>query len=267
VTERPAQPADAVTVKDVVKTYPRRGQEPLTVLDGTTLRVGPGEFAAVIGPSGCGKSTLLNMLAGLENVTSGRVLVQGEIAAAGRSRVAYMPQKDLLFPWRRVRDNTTLGLEIQGMSKRQARLSVDPLFGEFGLDGFQNAYPAELSGGMRQRAALLRTVVQGHPVLLLDEPFGALDSLTRTEMQLWLAEVWRQHQWTVVLVTHDIREAVFLADTVFVMSARPGRITQRVDVAAESGGASRSRDASWYGSPAMASLEARMLSVLESGRV
>lgn len=202
----------------------------LEVLRDLELSVEPGEFAAVIGPSGSGKSTLFNLVSGLDRPTSGRVLVEGEPASVESGKVAYMPQKDLLFPWRTVLDNTALGLEAQGVRKKEARARADALFADFGLDGFQKAYPSQLSGGMRQRAALLRTVVLERPVLLLDEPFGALDSLTRTEMQLWLAGMWQRHRWTVVLVTHDIREAVLLADTVHVLSPRPATIVERVEV-------------------------------------
>ncbi len=194
------------------------------VLDDVSLNVMPGEFVSIIGPSGCGKSTMFNIIAGLTNPSSGEVLVDGEPVTGHVEHFAYMPQKDLLFPWRRVIDNTTLGLEVQGEKGEAARKKVAPLFKTFGLSGFENSYPWQISGGMRQRAALLRTVVQGRDVLLLDEPFGALDSLTRTEMQEWLLSIWDQYRWTVVLITHDIREAVFLSDRVYVMTARPARI-------------------------------------------
>src|SRR4051794_337970 len=197
-------------VEDLHKAFPG----PLPVLDGVEFDVAPGEFVSVIGPSGCGKSTLFNVIAGLEAPDTGRVLVDGEDATGRVDHVAYMPQRDLLFPWRTVLDNTTLGLEVAGMRRREARERARPLFGEFGLDGFEDARPGELSGGMRQRAALLRTVVQDRPVLLLDEPFGALDALTRTEMQVWLSRTRARFSWTIVLVTHDVREAVFLADRV-----------------------------------------------------
>ncbi|UFR00944.1 ABC transporter ATP-binding protein [Streptomyces sp. Go40/10] len=215
----------ALRIEGVSKSYGS-----LDVLRDLELSVREGEFAAVIGPSGSGKSTLFNLVSGLDRPTGGRVLVEGEPAGVTSGKVAYMPQKDLLFPWRTVLDNTTLGLEAQGVRRKRARAQADALFAEFGLDGFQRAYPAQLSGGMRQRAALLRTVVLGRPVLLLDEPFGALDSLTRAEMQLWLAGMWRRHRWTVVLVTHDIREAVLLADTVHVLSPRPATVVDRIDV-------------------------------------
>ncbi|MFF4394590.1 ABC transporter ATP-binding protein [Streptomyces sp. NPDC001480] len=227
----------------------------LDVLRDLELSVEEGEFAAVIGPSGSGKSTLFNLVSGLDRPTSGRVLVEGEPTGVASGKVAYMPQKDLLFPWRTVLDNTALGLQAQGLRKKEARARAAALFADFGLDGFQKSYPAQLSGGMRQRAALLRTVVLQRPVLLLDEPFGALDSLTRTEMQLWLADMWRRHRWTVVLVTHDIREAVLLADTVHVLSPRPATVVDRVEVPLPHG----ERD---FTAPKFAATERRVLSAL-----
>ncbi|TJZ93116.1 ABC transporter ATP-binding protein [Actinacidiphila oryziradicis] len=218
----------------------------LDVLRDVDLAVRPGEFAAVIGPSGSGKSTLFNIVSGLDRPTSGEVRVDGQ--------VAFMPQKDLLFPWRTVLDNTALGLEAQGVRRREARRRAAGLFEAFGLDGFQSSYPFQLSGGMRQRAALLRTVVLERPVLLLDEPFGALDSLTRTEMQLWLADVWQRYRWTVVLVTHDIREAVLLADTVHVLSPRPASVVKRIEVPLP-----RPRRAEAVTEPEFAAVERRVL--------
>ncbi|HEX8519063.1 MAG TPA: ATP-binding cassette domain-containing protein, partial [Pseudonocardia sp.] len=144
----------------------------LPVLDGVTLSVAPGELVALVGPSGCGKSTLFDVVAGIEAPDAGRVLVDGADATGTTGACAYMPQQDLLFPWRTVLDNTTLGLEVAGVRRRAARERARPLFAAFGLDGVEDARPGELSGGMRQRAALLRTVVQDRPVLLLDEPFG-----------------------------------------------------------------------------------------------
>ena len=202
----------------------------LPVLDGVAFDVAPGEFVSVIGPSGCGKSTLFDVIAGLERPDAGRVIVDGEDATGHVEPFAYMPQRDLLFPWRTVLDNTTLGLEVAGMSKKAARERARPLFAPFGLAGFESARPHELSGGMRQRAALLRTVVQDRAVLLLDEPFGALDSLTRTDMQTWLEGVRGRYGWTVLLITHDIREAVFLSDRVVVLAPRPTSVQREVVV-------------------------------------
>ncbi len=159
-----------------------------------------------------------------------QVLVDGADATGQVDHVAYMPQRDLLFPWRSVLDNTALGLEVAGVRRRVARERARALFGPFGLAGFEDARPDELSGGMRQRAALLRTVVQDRPLLLLDEPFGALDSLTRSDMQAWLADVWARYGWTVLLVTHDIREAVYLSDRVVVLTPRPAKVRAQVGI-------------------------------------
>ena len=229
----------------------------LPVLDGVSLAVAPGEFVAVVGPSGCGKSTLFDVVAGLEPPDAGRVLVDGAEATGRTDAFAYMPQQDLLFPWRTVLDNTTLGLEVAGVRRRAARERARPLFAEFGLDGFEGARPDELSGGMRQRAALLRTVVQERPVLLLDEPFGALDALTRTEMQLWLSRMHTRFAWTVVLVTHDVREAVLLADRVVVLAPRPTSVRRVVGVDLP-----RPRDLSVLTDPRFAAAEAELLGAL-----
>jgi ABC-type nitrate/sulfonate/bicarbonate transport system ATPase subunit len=214
-----------LTLDGLVKAY-----DDLPVLDGVSFSVGRGEFVAVVGPSGCGKSTLFDVVAGLEPPDGGRVLVDGVDATGRPDAFAYMPQEDLLFPWRTVLDNTTLGLEVAGMRRRLARERARPLFAEFGLDGFEDVRPGALSGGMRQRAALLRTVVQDRPVLLLDEPFGALDALTRTEMQVWLSRMRARFDWTVLLVTHDVREAVLLADRVVVLAPRPTSVRRVVTV-------------------------------------
>ncbi|SJM55880.1 ABC transporter ATP-binding protein [Gulosibacter sp. 10] len=218
-------------LSDLVRTFPGRRGEPLRVLDGISLSVAPGEFVSVIGPSGAGKSTLFNLIAGLDRPTSGRIEVDGRDATGSPAHAAYMPQRDLLFPWRTVLANAALGLEVQGVRRAEARARVRELFPRFGLAGFEDAHPFELSGGMRQRAALLRTVAQGRPTLLLDEPFGALDSLTRMELQAWLQEVWAEHSWTALLVTHDIREALLLSDRVVVLSPRPARVTLALEVA------------------------------------
>lgn len=220
--------AAKIEIQELCKTFPTKSGG-LDVLRDLDMHVREAEFVSIIGPSGCGKSTMFNIMAGLEPATSGEVLVDGR-PTEGHQHFAYMPQKDLLFPWRRVLGNTTLGLEIQGVGKKEARERALPLFETFGLTGFEHSYPFELSGGMRQRAALLRTVVQERDVILLDEPFGALDALTRTEMQEWLAEVWGRYRWTVFLITHDIREAIFLSDRVYVLTARPASVRSVVDV-------------------------------------
>lgn len=195
----------------------------LAVLDRISLRVSRGEFVSILGPSGAGKSTLFRLLTGGVPWDSGEIRFDGS-ALAGTSPFAFMPQRDALMPWRRIIDNATLGLEVQGASRHAARAKVAPLIAEFGLAGFEQRYPSQLSGGMRQRAALLRTVVQDRPMLLLDEPFGALDALTRAGMQRWLMTMWPHHNWTALLITHDVREAVFLSDRIYLLTARPARV-------------------------------------------
>jgi ABC-type nitrate/sulfonate/bicarbonate transport system ATPase subunit len=216
-------------LRSVSKTF-GTGANQLEVLRDVTIDVSEGEFVSIVGPSGCGKSTLFNLITGQESLSSGEIRFNGKPAQDGDHNFAFMPQKDLLLPWRNVIDNTTVGLEIQGMSKVDSRAKAKPLFDLFGLAGFEENYPWMLSGGMRQRASLLRTVVQDKKVLLLDEPFGALDSLTRTEMQEWIADVWEKFRWTVLLITHDIREAIYLSDRVYVFTARPGSISMTFDI-------------------------------------
>lgn len=202
----------------------------LPVLENISMTVQPGEFVSILGPSGSGKSTLFRLLTGAITTDTGTTEFDGKpLAEAGRP-FAFMPQRDALMPWRKILDNTTLGLEVQGISRKQARERVAPLFAEFGLTGFEQNYPAELSGGMRQRAALLRTVVQDKPVLLLDEPFGALDALTRAGMQRWLEAMWEKHRWTAMLVTHDVREAVHLSDRIYVLSPRPAKVIREIEI-------------------------------------
>lgn len=202
------------------------------VLDDVSLCVGTGEFVSILGPSGAGKSTLFRLLTGALTADRGTIRLGGAPLDQGTRSFAFMPQRDALMPWRRIIDNVTLGLEVQGMTRTQARDKVLPLFADFGLDGFERHYPAQLSGGMRQRAALLRTVVQNRPIQLLDEPFGALDALTRMQMQRWLETRWRTARWTTLLVTHDVREAVALSDRIYVLSHRPARVIAEVAVIA-----------------------------------
>ena len=201
----------------------------LDVLADISLSVGAGEFVSMLGPSGAGKSTLFQLLTGAEH-GEGEMLFDGASLDDHGRHFAFMPQRDALMSWRRILDNATLGLEVQGIRRKAARARVAPLFAEFGLAGFERHFPAQLSGGMRQRAALLRTVVQERDMLLLDEPFGALDALTRAAMQRWLEGMWRSHRWTALLITHDVREAVLLSDRIYVLSARPARIVSEVAV-------------------------------------
>jgi NitT/TauT family transport system ATP-binding protein len=196
----------------------------LRVIDRLELGVEAGEVLGIVGPSGCGKSTLLELIAGLREPSRGAIDVGGTAAAGGRlARCAYMPQRDLLLPWLTAIDNACLAPRNRGTSRAEARRMAHPLFERFGLAGFERARPSELSGGMRQRIAFLRTLLAGKPVLLLDEPFASLDALTRAEMQEWVAEALAAERRTAILVTHDVEEALYLSDRVAVLSARPTR--------------------------------------------
>jgi ABC-type nitrate/sulfonate/bicarbonate transport system ATPase subunit len=222
-----------VALSGVSRRYPprRRREPPVEALDGVELEVRAGEVLAVVGPSGCGKSTLLELVAGLQEANAGSVMAAGAADARGRRQAcAYMPQRDLLLPWRSALSNAGLALECQGVRPAEARRRAAPLFERFGLAQFERARPADLSGGMRQRVAFLRTLLAGRPILLLDEPFGALDSLTRAGMQEWLADALQREPRTILLVTHDVQEALFLADRVAVLSPRPGRVVAELDV-------------------------------------
>jgi NitT/TauT family transport system ATP-binding protein len=190
-------------------------------LRGVSLRVAPGETVALVGPSGCGKSTLLELVCGLSAPDAGTV-------RAGAA--ALMPQRDALLPWLSALDNAALALRVAGVAKAEARARAHEHFAAFGLEGFEQTRPAGLSGGMRQRVAFLRTLLAGRPVLCLDEPFGALDALTRLQMQRWLAGALAREPRTVLLVTHDVEEAALLADRVVLLSPRPGRIVETLDI-------------------------------------
>lgn len=221
----------ALEAQGLAKTYAAAGgNDPLQALSDVSLELGAGEFVSLVGPSGCGKSTLLRILAGLVAPSGGVVFLDGGQPEVLLGRVGYMPQDDLLMAWRTTLDNVTVGLELAGVSRADARVQARAELARFGLEGFERHWPRALSGGMRQRAALLRTFLAGRDVLLLDEPLGALDALTREEMREWLLEVWESDRKTILLVTHDVEEAVFLSDRVYVMSGRPGRMRATVDV-------------------------------------
>jgi ABC-type nitrate/sulfonate/bicarbonate transport system ATPase subunit len=223
-------PGTAVELSGVTRRYRgRRGAE-VTALDGVDLAVRVGEVVGVVGPSGCGKSTLLELIAGLQEPDAGAVTVGGFDGPRTRTACSLMPQRDLLLPWRDAVGNAALALEAQGLGSRAARELALPLFERFGLAQFERSRRAALSGGMRQRVAFIRTLLPGRPVLLLDEPFAALDAITRTEMQQWLADALATEPRTVVLVTHDVEEALFLADRVIVLSPRPGRVVAELSV-------------------------------------
>jgi ABC-type nitrate/sulfonate/bicarbonate transport system ATPase subunit len=211
-------------VRNLTKRFAGPHGEVIPALEGVSLRIEQGEFVALVGPSGSGKSTLLSILAGLEPPTSGTVVLRGDPSARRLGRIAYMPQRDLLLPWRTALGNAAAGLEARGVPRREARERARTLFAEFGLAGFERTYPAALSGGMRQRVAFARSALATGDLLLLDEPFGALDALTRASLQRWLLEVWGRLGLTCLLVTHDVDEALLLADRVYALSPRPGRV-------------------------------------------
>jgi ABC-type nitrate/sulfonate/bicarbonate transport system ATPase subunit len=229
----------------------------LTALSSTELAVKPGEFISVVGPSGCGKSTMFNLIAGVLQPSTGKVLIDGKDVTNQSGHVGYMLQKDLLLPWRTVLDNIVLGAVLKGGASRAERDEGVALARRYGLGDFINHYPAALSGGMRQRVALMRTLAMHHDVMLLDEPFGALDSQTRLSMQQWLLSVWEKEKRTIVFVTHDIDEAIFLADRVVVMTPRPGRIHEIIDVPIE-----RPRPVSSLTRPEFVALKQRILGTI-----
>lgn len=206
------------------------GQGSLLALDGIDLSVSDGEFVAIVGPSGCGKSTLLRILGGLLAPSDGSVHLHGEPLLAPRRQVGYVFQKVNLMPWRSVLHNVTLPLEVSGMPRSRAEQEAQELLALVGLEEFGRVFPRQLSGGMAQRVAIARALIGQPEVLLLDEPFGSLDALSREQMNLELLRIWQTHRVTAVMVTHDLQEAIFLADRVLVMSPRPGRIGSEVSV-------------------------------------
>ena len=213
-----------------VSKYFRRNGSIVHALDATSLDVPRGRFVSIIGPSGCGKSTLFNIIAGLAKPTTGDVVADGASILGKPGYVGYMLQKGLLLPWRTILDNIILGMEVRDVPRKTAIERAMPLIQRYGLSGFEQHYPHELSGGMRQRASLLRTMLYDRDIVLLDEPFGALDAQTRLIMQSWLLDVWSDLKKTILFVTHDIDEAIFLSDEIHVFSARPGRIKARIEV-------------------------------------
>jgi NitT/TauT family transport system ATP-binding protein len=213
-----ADDGDGVRVEGVTKRFGA-----VTALADVSLTVAPGEVVAVVGPSGCGKSTLLELVCRL---------LEPDAGSLSAPPAVLMPQRDLLLPWLRALDNAALALRVAGLRVEEARERARPLFVRLGLEGFEDARPHELSGGMRQRVAFARTLLAGRPVLCLDEPFGALDALTRADLQAWLASALAEEPRTVLLVTHDVEEAAVLADRIVVLSPRPGHVLDELDVTA-----------------------------------
>lgn len=217
-----------ISIQNLCKTYP--GNPPVKALENIGLEVEPGEFVALLGPSGCGKSTLLNLIAGFEFPTKGQLLVnQTGVSAPGPDRGVVF-QEAALFPWLSVWDNVVFGPKVQGLARNVYEDRAHEMLKIVGLSDFKNHLPVQLSGGMRQRVGIARILALGSRVLLMDEPFGALDAQTRLSMQELLLSVWQQLKPTIIFVTHDIDEAIFLASTIYVMSARPGQIQKKITV-------------------------------------
>ncbi len=200
------------------------------MLEGINLDVAAGEFVCILGASGCGKSTLFNAVSGLLEIDRGAIRLEDEDVVGKPGRVGYMLQKDLLLPWRTVLDNIVLGASLTRGANREDRDNAAKLALHYGLGGYLDHYPHALSGGMRQRVALMRTIAAGREIMLLDEPFGALDALTRFNLQRWLLKVWAELKLTILFITHDVDEALFLADRVILMLPEPGRIARILDV-------------------------------------
>jgi NitT/TauT family transport system ATP-binding protein len=247
-----------LSIRDVELRFERRGRPPVLALDRISLDVADKEFAVIVGPSGCGKSSLLYLVAGLNRPSGGVMLLDGKpIDEPGRDR-GMVFQSYTLFPWLTVRDNIAFGLKIQGKGAAEQRTIVDRYLAEVGLEGFADAYPKQLSGGMMQRVALARAMANDPQILLMDEPFGALDSQTRVVMQQLLLHVWEHEHKTVLFVTHDIDEALLLGDRLYVMTARPGRIKERLVVTLP-----RPRPVEMTMSPEFLALKQRVLGLLQ----
>jgi NitT/TauT family transport system ATP-binding protein len=219
-----SQTGAAVDISRLSKIYKTREDEDVLALDKIELKIEPGSFVAVVGPSGCGKSTLLSLLAGLTGASSGAIAIDGESVSKPHPKTGVVFQSDLLLYWRTVLDNILLPIEIKKLDVTKYRARAAELLAQVGIEGFGNKYPSELSGGMRQRVAICRALIQEPGLLLMDEPFGALDALTREQMIMDLQSMWLRLRNTVLFITHGIDEAVFLADRVLVMSPRPGRV-------------------------------------------
>jgi len=211
--------------KKIAQSY--EGQE---IIKDVSLELGSNEIVCLIGTSGVGKTTLFQILSGLHQPTTGQVLLEGEEITGQAGKISYMLQKDMLLPYRTIEDNIALPLILQGTKKKEARAHVQPYFEEFGLEGTQKKYPSQLSGGMRQRAALLRTYMFSHNVVLLDEPFSALDALTKHEMHKWYLKIMEKIQLSTIFVSHDINEAIYLSDRVMVMAGTPGTIIKEIPI-------------------------------------
>ncbi len=219
---------NTIETQNLTKVY---GEKPgIKALENLDLTVKENEFTCIVGPSGCGKSTLLRILAGLETPTKGKALIKGQPIKKPTPKIGLVFQEYTLFPWRTVTENIQFGLEIKGTPKKQRKQTAQQYINLVGLQGFENTYPTQLSGGMKQRVSIARTLANNPTVLLMDEPFGALDAQTRNQMQRELLRIWQKEKKTIVFVTHNVDEAVYLADKIAVMTKRPGTIKQTTKI-------------------------------------
>ena len=248
--------APKLEIKDVGKVFKTKSGE-TTALEKTSFTISEGEFVTILGPSGCGKSTVLRIVAGLEEATSGSVLLDGqEINGPGPDR-GMVFQSYTLYPWLNVKDNITFGLKLQGISQKERDDTARHYLQLIGLEGFEKHYPIQLSGGMKQRVAIARALANDPKILLMDEPFGALDAQTRNIMQEVLLKAWDESKKTILFITHDVEESIFLADSVYVMTSRPGRLKKKVPIALE-----RPRDFSVKGTVEFAQYKEELLSLI-----
>ncbi|WP_081756712.1 ABC transporter ATP-binding protein [Gorillibacterium massiliense] len=229
VIDSASQGSPHLELKDISVTFRDRGK-PEPVLANISLRVEQGEFVSLVGPSGGGKSTLFHVIGGLVAPSSGSVWLEGGEVTGQKGLISYMPQNHALLPWRTIEDNSILAMEIAGASKQSARQTAREWLARVGLEGYEKAYPHMLSGGMKQRASFLRALLSPRSFMCLDEPFGALDELTRLDMQRWLLRIWEANKRSVLFITHSIEEAVLLSDRIYVLTGRPAGVTKEVTV-------------------------------------
>lgn len=239
-------------VKNIRKSYYR-----LHTIEDISLKLEKNQFVSILGPSGCGKSTLFNIISGLELPDQGRIIIDGKDYNGKTGRVSYMYQKDLLLPWNNIINNVCLPLFIKGETKKDSYLKAKKYLLDFGLEGFEDKYPNQLSGGMRQRAALLRTYLFSNDIMLLDEPFGNLDAITRRKMQLWLLEILDKIKASVLFITHDIDEAIFLSDRIYLLSKRPAVVRKVFDIDIK-----RSHDKKLFTTPEFNKLKETIINLL-----
>ncbi|CAM2999427.1 ABC transporter ATP-binding protein [Paenibacillus sediminis] len=225
-----SEPALALEAHHITKSFAGSRKRSLPVLNDVSLRVKQGEFVSIIGPSGSGKSTLFHIIGGLEKPDHGEIRMNGQLVTGEKGRISYMPQQPALLPWRTIEQNVVLALEVAGVRTKEAREEARLWLPKVGLAGFEQAYPHTLSGGMQQRASFLRALLSRQELMCLDEPFSALDALTRSDMQRWLLDIWESTKRSVLFITHNIEEALLLSDSIYVFSSRPASVLHKIEV-------------------------------------